>query len=320
MKALIVDRYSKDMTARLEAELNCRVSWSTTLQPNDDELADAEIIFIRSRTRVDSDFFKKAKKLQLLISATAGFDHIDTKSIPSPVKVAHTPEANTQSAAELTLLFLLALSRQFKTSTNCLQKKHWRDSISPASELYGQHLGLLGLGRVGQKVAQMAKVFGLHISAYDPYQSDDIFKQLHVERVGLTELFAQSDFLSLHVPLTKETRHIIKSSTIELMPDHISIINTSRGAVVSECELIMALEQKSITAAALDVFESEPLSPDSKLHGFDNVILTPHVGAFTEQALQRASEMAYLRAKEFLKDNKTQFQVPPAAAWAQYLL
>jgi D-3-phosphoglycerate dehydrogenase len=319
MNVLIVDRYSKEMAKRLETELGCKTTWAATLQPTAAELTNQDIVMIRSRTIIDEKFFAIAPNVKLVVSATAGFDHVKIKSIPAIVKVVHTPEANTRSAAELTLLFLLALSRQYSTVTDTVRKKNWRDSIGPAHELAGQHLGLLGFGRVGQMVAKMAKPFGLHIAAFDPYQNEAIFKDLGVERLGLTELFVQSDFLSLHTPLTKETHHIIRRSTIELMPDHVSIINTSRGAVISECELIQALEQGEVAAAALDVFETEPLAKDSNIFRLPNVIMTPHVGAYTEEALKAGSEMAFRRVEEFLSNKKSEFSVPPPTEWAQHL-
>ncbi len=320
MNILIVDRYSKEMASRLETELGCKTKWASSFQPSPAELAGQDIVMIRSRTLVDEKFFKDAKDVKLIVSATAGFDHIKIKDIPANVNVVHTPEANTRSAAELTMMFLLALSRQYGVITDTVRKKNWKDSIGPSRELAGQHLGLLGFGRVGQMVAQMAKPFGLHVAAFDPYQKEEAFKSLGVERLGLTELFVQSDFLSLHVPLTKETHHIIRRSTIELMPDHVNIINTSRGAVISECELIQALEQGEVAAAALDVFETEPLAKDSNLFKLQNVIMTPHVGAYTEEALKAGSEMGFRRVQEFMTNQKCSFSIPPEAEWARQLI
>ncbi len=319
MNVLIGDRYSKELASRLEKKLGCKTSWAETLEPTAQELANKQIVLVRSRTTIDEKFFANCPELKLLVSATAGFDHIKISAIPKHVRVVHTPEANTRIAAELTLLFILALSRQLNKATGTIKNKSWKDALSPARELAGQHLGLMGFGRVGQMVAQMAKPFGLHVAAYDPYQKENVFKDLGVERLGLTELFVQSDFLSLHVPLTKETHHIIRRSTIELMPDHVSLINTSRGSVISECELIQALEQNEVAAAALDVFEVEPLSKDSNLFKLPNVLMTPHVGAYTEEALKAGSEMAFRRVEEFITNQKAVFCVPPDAEWAKYL-
>lgn len=318
MNVLIVDRYSPTLETQLKS-LKCTSTRAASLQPTADDLKSTEILMVRSRTKIDATLFEQAPQLKLVVTATAGFDHIDFSSVPASVKVCHTPEANTDSAAELTMLFLLASSRQFAASTEIIRKKKWKDAIQPSRNLKGQHLGLLGFGRVGQRVAELALAHKMHVSVYDPYQTDDAFARLPVNRIGVTELFVQSDYLSLHVPYTKETRHFIRSSTIDMMPHHVVIVNTSRGAVISEHELIQSLEQKRIAGAALDVFETEPLASDSRLVTLPNVITTPHVGAYTEEALALANEFAVLRVSEFLKGGQTQASLPPQAEWAKFL-
>lgn len=270
---------------------------------------------IRSRTKVDKKLFEAAPKLQLVVTATAGFDHIDFSCVPSSVKICHTPEANTESAAELTLLMMLSASRKFFEAVSAVRSRRWKDSLQPSRELRGQHLGLLGYGRVGQRVAELALALKMHVSVYDPYQSDEAFARLPVERIGVTELFVQSDILSLHVPLTKETRHFVRTSTIDLMPHHVVLINTSRGGVISEHEVIQALEQNRIAGAALDVFDSEPIASDSRLLALNNVILTPHVGAYTEEALRLSAEVSVQRVQEFLTNGQPDGALPPVAKW-----
>lgn len=319
MKVLIVDRYAADVATQLKNNYGCDVQIAAGLQPTAQELSTCEILLIRSRTLVDKTLFDSSPHLKLIVTATAGFDHIKIKQIPSHVRVAHTPEANTESAAELTLLFLLALARGLPATQTVMRARKWKDQLSSSRNLKGQHVGLLGFGRIGQRVAEIIRPLGAHVAAYDPYQSESAFKRFDVERLGLTELFTQSDFLSLHVPLTKETHHIIRRSTIELMPDHIQIINTSRGSVISECELVQALELGEVAGAALDVFENEPLSKDSPLFNLPQVLMTPHVGAFTDEALTQASAEAVKRVAEFLKGEEVQNPVPPRADWAQFL-
>lgn len=318
MKVLIVDRYPPTLETSLR-NLKCESTRAASLEPSAEELKDTDILMIRSRTKVDKKLLEAAPKLKLIVTATAGFDHIDFSALSDKVKICHTPEANTESAAELTLMLLLASSRKFAAAVNTVKSKKWKDSLQPSRELRGQHLGLLGYGRVGQRVAELALAFKMHVSVYDPYQSDEAFARLPVERIGVTELFVQSDYLSLHVPYTKETRHFIRSSTIDLMPHHVTIINTSRGPVISEHELILALEQKRIAGAALDVFDLEPLPSDSRFHRLNNVIMTPHVGAYTEEALALASQFAVQRVQEYLSTGQTEAALPPRAEWAKYL-
>lgn len=318
MNVLIVDRYPPTLETQLKS-MKCTSTRAAGLQPTTEELKDAEILMVRSRTKIDKSLFEQAPKLKLVVTATAGFDHIDFAAVPAGVKVCHTPEANTESAAELTMLFLLASSRQFSASIDILRRKKWKDAIPPSRNLKGQHLGLLGFGRVGQRVAELALAHKMHVSVYDPYQGDEAFARLPVNRIGVTELFVQSDYLSLHVPFTKETRHFVRSSTIDMMPHHVVIVNTSRGGVISEHELIKALEQKRIAGAALDVFETEPLAPESRLMSLPNVIATPHVGAYTEESLTLASEIALKRVSEFLFDGHVEAALPPKAEWAKFL-
>lgn len=320
-KVLITDKYSPQAITRLVAELGCEVRNSQSVAPSAEELKDTEILLIRSRTEITEKLLSQAPHLKLVVSATAGFDHIDFRAAQKRnVLTCHTPSANTESAAQLTLLMLLSVFRNFAQTQKVVFDGGWKNQLPPAREVGGQTLALLGFGRIGQRVAELVKPFRLRVIAYDPYQADEPFQRLNVKRVGLTELLVQADLLSLHVPLTSETHHILRLSTIEALPDHAWIINCSRGAVISESELIMALEQGLIAGAALDVFEVEPLPKDSRLRQLPNVILSPHIGAFTEEAFLKASHAAVDKVAEFLRTRSVSDALPPETEWAKFLL
>jgi D-3-phosphoglycerate dehydrogenase len=315
----VTDRFLIESLSRLQSELKCAVHTTQSFNPTAEELRDTEILLIRSRTKIDKKLLEHAPKLKLVVSATAGFDHIDFKATQAQgVIVTHTPAANTESAAQLALILLLNAQRRFLPA-QLGANNGWKDKLPLARELRGQTLALLGFGRVGQRVAQLAQPFGLNLIAYDPYQDEEPFKRLNVERAGITELLVQADFLSLHVPLTTETYHMLRLSTLEALPEHAWIINTSRGAVISESELIIALEQETIAGAALDVFEVEPLPKDSKLRTMKNVILSPHIGAYTEDAFAKASMEAVTKVAEFLRTQQVSDALPPQTEWAKFL-
>jgi D-3-phosphoglycerate dehydrogenase / 2-oxoglutarate reductase len=317
---LVTDTYLLESKTRLQAELNCNVSTSKSFQPTSEELKDTDILLIRSRTLISEKLLEQAPNLKLIVSATAGFDHIDLKATQKKdIKVCHTPSANTESAAQLTLLLLLSTFRNFANTLKATQDAKWKDKLPLAKELGGQTLALLGFGKVGQRVAELVKPLNLNVIAYDPYQDDEAYTRLNVERVGLTELLVQADILSIHAPLTTETHHIMRLSTIEALPDHAWIINTARGAIISEAELTLALEQNLIAGAALDVFEVEPLAKDSKLRAMPNVILSQHIGAYTEEAFLKGSNAAVDKVAEFLRTRSVSDSLPPQTEWAKYL-
>ncbi len=273
--------------------------------------ADAQVAVIRSTTKIDEKFLLAHPKLQLIVTMTSGFDHIDVKLCQSKnILTAYTPDANAQAAAEHTLHLILATLKRANETQNSMRQGNWRSGLSRARELSGMSVGIIGLGRVGQKVAQFAKAFGAKVHAHDPYQADQVFQKLGIIRESLTEVLVQADLLTLHVPLTKETKHMMSFENLETLPAGCFLINTSRGKVIDEMALVSVLDSSHIQGVGLDVFENEPLGKDHRLRKFKNVFLSPHVGAFTEEAFERGGGDAVLEIQRFVATKNIQNPIP----------
>lgn len=321
MRVLITDRFLPQMESRLQTELHCDVKKSQTTSPMASELSEVEVMIIRSKTVIYPELLKQAPQLKLILSTTAGFDHIDYESCKKRgIHVMHTPSAHTQSVAELTIGFMLDLTRGLSTSYQVVNEKKWRESLPMGEELWDKTLGLIGLGRIGGRVAQIATVMGLKVQAYDPYVEDLRFQNLQVSRVGLTELFRTSDIVSLHVPLTRETYHMIHHRTIEEMSTETVLINTARGDLVCEDSLYQALMEKRLRAAALDVYAKEPLTQNSRWFQCPSLLMTPHIGAYTDKAFYRSNLEAFQKLKDFLQENRICDSVPPNVPWQDLFL
>ena len=233
----------------------------------------------------------------------------------------NTPMANAMSAAELTLCQMLNLTKSSISLHNgIIKNQSWKHHYSFFGELNRKLLGIIGYGHVGQRVSQLAKAFGMDIQVYDPYIDDAIIRQHNVFRVGLIELLRTSDFTSLHVPLTSETKKMINYQTLEHFNPDGYLLNMSRGEVIDENALIEALQKKKIKGAALDVFMKEPLTKDSRFLKIPNVLLTPHVGGYTRESYIRASQDAVDKILEFFGAGKVTDYLPPNVEWSKFLI
>ncbi len=308
---LVTDRFTIEALELLRAQSSLEVIQTENFPPRE-LLQNASALLIRSRTKINKELLDATPHLKVIITATSGFDHIDLKLAEEKnITVMFTPDANRESAAEHTLLLMLGVLRQLNESSRLLRDGRWKDELKSGFELKGKTVGIIGLGRVGSRVAELVQAFGAHAIAYDPYQDDEVFKKLNLSRFGLSEVFAQAEILTLHVPLNDETRRFIRAETLEQTHDGLIFINTSRGRVVDEGALIAALESGQIIGAGLDVFENEPLSRDSRLRKMSNVLLTPHIGAHTEEAYAKASLHAAQKLINFLNSGEISNNLPP---------
>jgi D-3-phosphoglycerate dehydrogenase len=300
----------------LAERAGCEVATPTTNGELEKLLPLATGLLIRTKTKVTEEFLATCPQLKFVITATSGFDHVDFEACAKRgIQTGYTPDANAASTAELTIAMILNLLRHIPAATDIVKKNGWRDQVKRGSQLAGLTLGIVGLGRVGKRVAALAKPFGLHVAACDPYIDIEEFKKAGVEYLALTELLRVADILTLHVPLTKETRRLINAHTIGEMSSDAYLINCARGELVSEPELAIALSEGDLRGAALDVFEKEPPTKDSQLRGRENLIMTPHIGAFTEQARLASSLQAADSAVHFMKQGKLLTPLPTNAAW-----
>jgi D-3-phosphoglycerate dehydrogenase len=247
-----------------------------------------DAIVVRSATKLTADLIARAERLKVIGRAGVGVDNVDLDAATRKgIVVANAPESTVVSAAEHTVGLLLALSRNIPQAYAALKQGRWERSRFGGIELADKTLGLLGFGRIGQQVARRAQALGMRVVAYDPYVARDRFRELGVERAETAaDVYRQADFLSLHLPLSEETRGAIGREAIEQMRDGVRIVNAARGELVDEEALVEALRSGKVAAAALDVFSEEPYS--GPLLELDSVVATPHLAASTEEAQDRA--------------------------------
>jgi D-3-phosphoglycerate dehydrogenase len=250
-------------------------------------------LIIRSATRVTAEVIKRAENLKAIGRAGIGVDNIDVEAATKRgVLVANAPESNTVAAAEHTLGLMLAAARRIPAADNSLREGEWKRSAFKGVEVSEKTLGLVGLGHVGAIVARGATGMGMRVLAYDPYVSEDRMRSMNVERAEtLDEVFERSDFVSLHVPRTPQTAGMVDAGALEKMKPTAYLINVSRGGIVDEMALYNALKEGTIAGAALDVFAEEPTT-NSPLFSLPNVVVTPHLGASTAEAQDRAGVTA----------------------------
>ncbi len=253
-------------------------------------LVSADAFIVRNQTKVDAGLISKSGNLKVIGRAGAGYDNIDMEAASrAGIVVAYSPEENAVSVAELVLGLLLSLARKIPAADRSVKAGGWERKKYHGVELAGKTLGILGLGKIGFRVAVRARAFGLRLIAHDAFVSGT---SLHVtesgaELVSLERLLAESDFLTVHLPLTKETRGLLNSAAFSRMKRGAFIINTSRGEVLNEQDLFEALSAGRLAGAALDVREKEPPEKGSPLHALENVILTPHTAGLTYEAQEK---------------------------------
>jgi D-3-phosphoglycerate dehydrogenase len=248
-------------------------------------IGDYEGLIVRSATRVTRAVLAAGGRLEVVGRAGAGVDTIDVDAATERgVVVMNTPGGNTTAVAEHTLALLLALARRVPAADASLKAGRWDKSRLGGVELFGKTLGVVGLGRIGREVARRALGFRMQVIGYDPYLPRDAAERLGVESVELEDLLSRADVVSLHVPLTAETRHLLGAAELARMKPGVRLVNCARGGLVDEAALAAAIASGHVAGAALDVFEQEPPPPDHPLLRLPEVVVTPHLGAATDEA------------------------------------
>jgi D-3-phosphoglycerate dehydrogenase len=257
-------------------------------------MPEVEVLVVRSATKVTAEVIEAGKKLKLIARAGVGLDNVDAEAAGAKgVMVRNTPGANAISVAELTFGLLLGLVRQIPRGVYGIKDGKWEKKELKGNEISGKTIGIIGFGAIGRAVARIALAFGMKVVAYDPYVKSTDLEVTLVDSVE--KLLPVADVVSLHIPLTPETKHIIGEKEISLMKDGVIIINASRGGTIDEQALYNGLISEKVSSVALDVFEVEPPSDElrRKLIGLGNVICTPHIGASTSEGQRRVGlEMA----------------------------
>ena len=291
MKVLITDKMADEALKVLED-----AGYDVTYDEMDGDTLLKEIpkydaLMVRSRTKVTTDIVKAGAggNLKVIGRAGVGVDNIDIETAgKNGIKVVNSPTGSTESVAELAFAHMLALSRFIPKADSSLRKGEWIKKQLKGSELKDKKLGLIGSGNISQHAANIANAFGMTVYVYSPHCTDEKAEKMGAKRMELDGLLKSSDFVSLHIPHTKDSHYLINKKTISLMKPTAHLINCSRGGIVEETALYDALKNKKIAGASIDVFEKEPVDPDNKLLKFENVVLSPHLGANTKEAQIRA--------------------------------
>jgi len=249
-----------------------------------------DAIITRSGTALDAEIFSAATRLKIAGRGGVGLDNIDMEAATvHGIQVMNTPAANTLGATELTMTLMLALCRDLPKANASVKNGEWIRKAFMGTELNGKTLGVIGLGRIGSRVATRCQAFGMTVIAYDPYIAEEIAERIHVELVGeLDELLSRADFITVHTPLNNETRGMVAADEIAKMKDGVRIVNAARGGIIEERALYDGLTSGKIAGAALDVYSSEPPKTEllEKLNALPNVVNTPHIGASTYESQQ----------------------------------
>lgn len=261
----------------------------------------AHAIIVRSDTTVTDELMARAPSLRVIARAGTGVDNVDLLAATRRgIAVLNAPGANTVSAAEHTFALLLAFLRKVPLAAASMRSGDWDRKRFAGTELRGKTMGIVGLGRIGAHVAGLARAFGMKVAAHDPYLPETRAQELRVELLPLDQLLGHADVVSLHLPLTDETRHLLNEERLALLKPTAVVVNTARGALVDETALLQALEAGQLAGAALDVFECEPLPSDSPLRRCDRVLLTPHLAASTSEAQDRVAQEICAAVREAL--------------------
>ena len=294
VKVLVSDNIAQDGIDILN-EAGIEVTKKTGLSEEElvKEIKGYDGIVIRSGTKVKASIIEASDNLKVIGRAGVGLDNVDVDAATKKgIIVMNTPLGNTISTAEHTMAVILSLARNIPQANLSMKENKWERKKFMGKELYGKVLGIVGLGRIGREVAKRAIEFGMKVLTFDPYISEEIASKIEVELVEYNDLLKRSDYITFHIPLSDNTYHMLSDKEFEIMKDTAYVINCSRGGVVDEEALCKALSGKNIAGAALDVYESEP-PENSPLLELDNIVLTPHLGASTEEAqLNVAVEVA----------------------------
>ena len=310
MKILVTDKVADEAIDLLEKEGYEVVFDEMSHEDLLGSISEYDALMVRSRTKVTGDIIEAADNLKVIGRAGIGVDNIDVEAASKRgIKVVNAPTGATISVAELTIAHMLSLARHLTKADSTLKQGIWAKKQLKGIELYGKTLGLIGCGNIGRKTAELAKAFSMRIIGYDPYLSKEDLEKYGIEKKeDLRDLMREADFISLHLPHTKETHHIVNSEMISLMKPTAYIINCARGGTIDEEALYDALKENKIAGAALDVFEEEP-PKDNPLLTLDNVVVTPHLGASTTEGQRRAGTVCAEQIIKVLKGEAPDYWV-----------
>src|SRR5688572_21636369 len=286
-RVLITDSLAPQGLAVFEREKGLAVDYQPGLKPDDVRRAipGADALVIRSGTKVTAEILEAADRLKVVGRAGIGVDNVDVPAASKRgIVVMNTPGGNNVTTAEHTLSLLLAMARNIPQAMAVLRGGKWERNKFTGVEVFNKTLGIIGIGNIGAIVADRAQGLKMKVIAYDPFLTPDAAARLGVELVPLDDLYARADFISVHTPLTAETRGLVGAEAMAKMRKGVRIVNCARGGIIDEAALADAVRSGQVAGAALDVFVEEPPPKDSPLLGLENVVVTPHLGASTDEA------------------------------------
>lgn len=301
-KLYVTRELFSDVIKRLEEYYEVEV-WDKYQPPPYDKLLEkarvVDALASLLTDRIDCNLLTEARKLRIVSQYAVGYDNIDVGcATKKGVYVTNTPGVLTEATAELTWALLMAVSRRIVEADHFVRwgewerlRTGWHPKMMLGVELKGKTIGIIGLGRIGSRVAEFARAFGMRVVYYDVVRRRDVEEGMGVEYKPLEELLSESDFISVHTPLTEETKHLINYERLKKAKKGAILINTSRGAVVDTEALVRALREGRLAGAGLDVFEEEPLDPNHPLTAFKNVVLVPHIGSATYETRHKMAEL-----------------------------
>src|SRR5271165_4280000 len=290
LRVLVKEKVGDSGVALLREHFDVDVGVDWTEEELDQRIGAYHGILIRSATKMTAELIARAGSLRVIGRAGVGVDNVDVDAATKRgIVVANAPQSNVVTAAEHTMALLLALARNIPQAHMSLTSGKWERSKFSGVELYEKTLGIVGFGRIGQLVAHRARGFGMRVLAFDPFVSAERYRELGVEKAhDSDELYAQSDFVSVHLPKTPETEGWLNAEAFAKMRDGVRILNVARGGLIDDAALKDALDSGKVAGAALDVFPSEPITDYPLFSGYPNVVVTPHLGASTAEATDRA--------------------------------
>lgn len=294
MKVLISDKLSEAGVSIFQKAAGIEVLNKPGLGKNVEELkkiiADVDAIAIRSETKLTADVLSCAKNLKVIGRAGIGVDNVDVAAASKMgIIVMNTPGGNVVTTAEHAIAMMCALTRNIPQATASMKAGKWEKSKFMGSELYQKTLGIIGCGNIGKIVANRAKGLKMKVISFDPFLTNELAQELEIEKVDFDDLLKRSDYISVHTPLNDKTKGIINKAAFDKMKKGVYIINCARGGIVSEEDLVLAIESGVVSGAAMDVFVKEPIDPSHPLLKLDKVICTPHLGASTEEAQENVA-------------------------------
>lgn len=303
MKVLISDSMSDKCVEILKNVSGIQVDVNTKLTPEElkNIIKGYHGLVVRSATKVTKEIIEAADNLKVIGRAGTGVDNIDTNAATKRgIVVMNTPGGNTITTAEHAVSMLLSLSRKIPQATASMRKGEWEKKKFEGTEVTGKTLGILGVGNIGSVVADRAMGLKMNVIAYDPFISQEAANRLGIELVSIDDLYKKSDFISIHVPLTNETKNIVDAKAFSKMKKGVKLINCARGGIVNEKDLADAIKNGIVSGAAFDVFEKEPTPADNPLLQMEEVILTPHLGASTFEAQESVAIAIAEQIAEYL--------------------